>query len=630
MSGVLRAYRAMDDPYSQPPEILAQESRISRHISWRRFEYLNDLMRRFSPSERLALYAFSALLAVSVFVLLVRLNDSLLVSIPEDGGSFTEGEVGPARFVNPILAISGPDKDMTALVYSGLMRALPDGSMIPDLAESWTISPDGTTYTFKLREHATFHDGTPVTSADVAFTVKAAQNAALKSPRQADWVGVNVSTPDARTVVFTLPHAYAPFIEDTTMGVLPKHLWQGVSDQEFAYHTLNTHPVGSGPYKVAAVETDGTGSVRRYDLASFPHFALGQAHVRTISLIFYPNIDELKKAFLAGNIDAIASVDPVDAAHLGARRDTALVKAILPRVFGVFFNQSHNPALADTAARKALNAAVDKQAIVDNVLHGYGAVLDSPIPQGVFGGVSPAIPYELKLATATANTATSTSIPSSANTGRPPLSATTADARAILQSGGWKFNTTTNTWEKGKLKLTFTLSTADEPELIATAHEAARDWKAAGITVDVHVYPISDFNTTILRPRNYDAILFGEVVGRGADLFAFWDASQRNDPGLNLSMYANSQAGALLGKARATNDEKTREALYLQFAAILKKDAPAVFLYSPAFVYILPSSLHGVAIGAITTPAERFLNVYQWYTQTERVWSIFAKEEAQN
>ncbi|MBM3261480.1 peptide ABC transporter substrate-binding protein [Candidatus Kaiserbacteria bacterium] len=608
-------------PYSMEEshsiEISPQDStdrHASSHISWRRFEYLSDLMRHFSPSERLALYICSIFLAISAFFLLVQLNDAFLVSVPEQYGTFTEGEVGPARFVNPILAVSSADKDMAQLVYSGLMRALPDGSLVPDLAESHTISANGTIYTFKIRPDATFHDGTPVTSADVAFTVKAAQNAALKSPRQANWVGVSVATPDAHTVIFTLPRAYAPFIEDTAMGILPQHLWKNISDQDFPYNTLNTHPIGSGPYMVVRADTDSTGSVTRYELRPFRHFTLGMAHLRTLTLAFYPNTEALTEAFKAGDIDAIAGVNPADVSRLASRADTAVLKAILPRIFGVFFNQNHNPALADLAARRALDAAVDKQAIVDSVLHGYGAVIDGPIPQGMFGTDSPAVPH---VWTPTATTSIT------------EAAAHVAKAREILTAGGWKFNDTTGVWEKGSLKLSLVLTTADEPELVATAETVATQWRAAGISVEVRIYPISDFNTTILRPRNYDAILFGEVVGRGGDLFAFWDSSQRNDPGLNFSMYANSQASSLLSKARATSDMKTRESLYAQFAEIIKKDAPAVFLYSPAFIYILPSSLHGIEIGSITLPSERFLNVYQWYTQTERVWSIFAKQEAQ-
>jgi peptide/nickel transport system substrate-binding protein len=599
---------------------------ITRFVSISKFAYLNDLLRRFSPSERLALYVLSILLASSVFILLAVLNNMFLISIPEHGGHVTEGEVGTARFINPLLAISGPDKDITELVYSGLMRASPDGTLIPDLAESYTISSDGTIYTFKMRNNATFHDGKPITSADVAFTVKAAQDTALKSPREADWVGVSVSTPDAHTVVFTLPHAYAPFIENTTMGILPKHLWQDVSDREFAYTKLNTHPIGSGPYKVTNVQTDSTGSVIRYDLDAFTHFTLGTPYVSSFTFLFYPNTDALKKAFVAGTIDAIAGVDPADITSLHkSRPDSAIVRVTLPRVFGVFFNQSHNPALTDASVRKALDAAIDKTALVHRVLGGYGDVLDGPIPRGVIGEKTLATSTNIAIGTTTVATTTHTMLTNASDATASSSSVMTDRARAILQGGGWKYNDTDGIWEKGKLKLAIVLATADEPELVATAHAVAENWRAVGVHVDVRVYPLSDFNTTVLRPRNYDAILFGEVVGRSADLFAFWHSSQRNDPGLNLSMYANIQTDALLSRARSTTDEKTREALYQQFTTIIKKDTPAVFLYSPELLYILPPSLQGVMMGTITNPAERFLNVYQWYTQTERVWSVFVK-----
>jgi peptide/nickel transport system substrate-binding protein len=198
--------------------------------------------------------------------------------------------------------------------------------------------------------------------------------------------------------------------------------------------------------------------------------------------------------------------------------------------------------------------------------------------------------------------------------------------------GGWKFtpaatttaqNSSTGTWTKGKQTLAITLATADQPQLVATAQAVVQAWRAAGVQASVQVYPLSDFNTNVIRPRQYDAILFGEVVGRSLDLFAFWHSSQRNDPGLNLALYANSKADSLLSQARATTDTVERDKLYTQFAAVIAKDDPAIFLYAPQFVYVVPSSLQGVELGALTTPADRFLNVYQWYTETERVWSAF-------
>src|SRR3990167_1323194 len=224
---------------------------------------LEGMLRALSPSERLVLYGFSILLAASALALLAGLNSSVSVTVPAPGGELIEGQVGSARFINPILTISQADEDISKLVYSGLMRSLPDG-IIPDLAQSYEISEDGTTYTFTLREGATFHDGTPVTADDVLFTVAAAQNPDIKSPRRADWDGVQVSSPDARTVVFKLAHAYAPFIENAALGILPKHVWKDVPAAEFPFSPANTRPIGSGPFRIETVSTDATGSAARY------------------------------------------------------------------------------------------------------------------------------------------------------------------------------------------------------------------------------------------------------------------------------------------------------------------------------------------------------------------------------
>jgi ABC-type transport system substrate-binding protein len=210
----------------------------------------------------------------------------------------------------------------------------------------------------------------------------------------------------------------------------------------------------------------------------------------------------------------------------------------------------------------------------------------------------------------------------------PVVAQNTQTAQATLQRGGWTFDQTNNVWTKGsgkkKQTLALALSTADQPELVATADAVAAAWQAAGVQVSVQVYPLSDFNNTILRPRSYDAILFGQVVGRTTDLFAFWDSTQRNDPGLNLAMYASSKADPLLSQARATSDQATRDGLYQQFAQIVQQDQPAVFLYAPDLLYVVPQNLEGIELGALTGPSDRFMNVYQWYDQTTRIWDALA------
>lgn len=610
------------DSYS--PQTNDLKTKLTKHREVRHFSLFEKTLAAFSPGERLLLYILLIALAASVLALLAGINRVVSVTVPSRGGSLLEGVVGPARFINPLLALSGPDKDLSALIYSGLMRATPEGDLRPDLASTYEISEDGTTYTFKLKENLTFHDGTPLTAEDVLFTIQHVQNPDIRSTRRADWEGVVVSVPDAHTVVFTLPHAYAPFLENTTLGILPKHLWQDVSAEEFPFDPLNTRPVGSGPYAIEKLDTNATGAATRYELASFPEFALGEPYLTHIDFLFFPNEEALLAAFGAGRIDSIAGISPSEIEKI-TRSDVSIARVPLPRTFAVFFNQSKNTTLADASLRAALNLAVDKEKIIDEILKGYGVALEGPIPPGTLGATVPATPQPLAKITLKDETA--------------PSSENLEDAKTILEKSDWKFvPAATSTvpsgeeagvWKKKDATLELTLATADEPTLAESAEAVAAHWRALGIRVEVHVYPISELNTIVLRPRNYDAVLFGEVVGRTLDLFAFWHSSQRNDPGLNLALYTNTKADSLLSKARTTTNKREREKLYTQFAEYVRADQPAVFLYAPEFIYLVPKDLGGVELGALTDPSERFLNAHEWYTDTERVWNIFTNRTEQ-
>lgn len=576
----------------------------------RYFSGFEGLLPRFSPSERLLLYIFTVILAASTLVFLAGVNAKTSVMVPIDGGSLTEGVIGSARFINPLLAISEADKDLSTLVYSGLTRVTPDGLISPDLASSYEVSEDGLTYTFTLRPNLVFHDGAALTASDILFTIHSAQNPDIRSPRRADWEGVTVAAPDEHTVVFTLPRPYAPFLENTTLGILPAHLWESTSSEEFPFSLLNIKPVGSGPYKIGRVETDKTGVATSYELTSFKKFILGAPHLRTITFLFFSNEPALVDAWNAGQIESFAGVSPSELVRL--ERAARIVRAPLPRVFGVFFNQGHASVLANFSVRASLEAAINKELLVDSVLGGYATPLNGPIPPSVLRAPSASVS-----ATASA---------SSSPEGIDASSTHAEEARAILEKGGWKFDEEAEIWQKGakgEQKLSFALATGDSPELTAAGEALIAMWRAAGIQVELHVYPISELSTNIIRPRAYDALLFGEVVGRTLDLFAFWHSSQRNDPGLNLALYTNAKADTLLAEARATTNRKERETLYGSFANIIKEEQPAIFLFAPQLIYVLPEKIQGARFGALVAPGERFLNVHEWYTSTERVWSIF-------
>ncbi len=560
---------------------------------------------QFSQGSRALFLFFAALCIVSSVSLLYLLNETLLVSVPAYGGSLSEGLIGSPRFINPILAVSDSDRDLTALIYSGLLRANAAGDYMPDLAESYTVSPDGKTYTFILRSNATFHNGSNVTADDVVFTIQKAQDPALKSPVRANWDGVTVAAIDAHTVQFTLSQAYAPFVENLTMGILPKSLWQGVSDEEFSFTDLNTDPVGSGPFKVDNISRSASGIPTSYELKPFTKYALGEPYLQSLTLRFYQNEGSVVEGLKNKDIQSASGISPVNAESLDGY---TVAKAPLNRVFGVFFNQNQSVVLRDKDVRKALQDSIDRDALLSQVLGGYGSPLTGPVPPSLI---------------ATAAATTSDTAASSTDKA--------LNAQATLIKKGWKLvdGVLQKTSGSGKTAttqtLSFSLATDNVPELRASAEFLKEQWERMGAKVTVQIYAQGDLSQNVIRPRKYDALLFGEVIGRELDLFAFWDSSQRNDPGLNIAMYANSTADKVLAQLRTTSSDTERAQLYAQFEEQLEADIPALFLYAPDFVYIVPKELEGLDLGFIETPSDRFLSVTDWHLETDSVWPIFAR-----
>lgn len=569
-------------------------------LAWRDFAPIQNFERKlsfFTPSDWFVVGTLGIIMALAAGTLLAAVSVALTSEVPTRGGTYTEGIVGTPRFVNPLLAISDADRDLSELAYSGLMRINPDGSFSPDLAASYMVSADKLTYTFTLADDARFQDGTPVTADDVAFTVKQAQNPDIKSPVRANWEGVNVSVIDPKTVSFTLKAPYAPFLENTTLGILPQHLWQSVTAEEFPFSNLNAKPVGSGPYEVTAIDRNNSGIPTGYHLSAFED-GVEKPYIGQFILKFYDNPDALQGAFNRGDVGAAYGLAPasVTAAY-------TVHEAVYDRVFGIFFDQNQNQIFSDMAVRKALDTAVDKNAIVSIILKGYGSAIDGPLPPRSIGEtVSAAASPEERI----------------------------ASARAILEKAGWKLGadgiyekTVTVNKKKQIERLSFSLSTSNAPELKKAAELAAADWKAFGADVGVQFFEQTDLTTDVIRPRRYDALLFGLVVGSELDLYPFWHSSQRNDPGLNIALYANTAVDKLLETSRTDTDPKSRSAKIASAAKTISDETAAVFLYTPYFVYLSPHVLEGISLGTIETPSDRFASVDQWYLSTERVWPIF-------
>lgn len=550
----------------------------------------------FKPSDWLIAWTLIVIMGMSAATMLAGVSLALTTKVPAQGGTYTEGVVGTPRFVNPLLAISEADRDLSSMVYSGLLRRNPDGTLVPDVAESYEMSEDKRTYTVVISNEARFHDGKPVTADDVVYTVREAQTPEVKSPRRADWEGVSVQAVDEKTVSFTLSAPYPPFLENLTMGILPKHLWSGVSSEEFAFTTLNEHPVGSGAYKIEAIRENSSGIPVEYRLQAF-RSGTRSAFIDKFIFRFYPNEDELKKALERGEVSAASSIDP--SGVLGGR---VAYEAVFGRIFGIFFNQSQNPVFADSAVRRALDTAVDKQRIIDTILNGYGSVIDGPLPPETILPAGSPVDAEARL----------------------------QEARDILAKAGWSAGDDGVLAKTEKVKgknqtsrLVFSLTTSNAPELKRAAEMAAEDWRALGADVSLKFFEQNDLNIEVIRPRKYDALLFGEVVGREPDLFAFWHSSQRNDPGLNIGLYASTDADKKLEAARTSDDPGIRREKAKAAAKEIEDDVAAVFLYAPHFVYLAPKTVSGIVLGTVEAPSDRFDSADQWYLSTENVWPVF-------
>jgi peptide/nickel transport system substrate-binding protein len=568
-------------------------SELRKHRTIGAIGYLERLWDSFSLFERaLGFVAFAGLI-VSTAIMLKVLNVEITTEVPIRGGSFTEGMVGSPRFINPVLAVSDTDRTLTSLVFSGLLRVTAEGTIIPDLANGYEISEDGKTYTFSIRPDALFHDGTPVTSDDVAFTIQMAKDPIIKGPHRAEWEGVTVHTPDTHTVVMQLEKAYAPFIYNATLGIIPKHVWVNLTHEEIPFSKVNISAIGSGPYAFESVSYDAGGIPKSYALRAFPRFALGEPYVTNLYITFFNNTQDLIAAGARGSVDSYGGISAEEYSSILTESQKAQTFT-LPRVFAVFFNQFKNTKLADVHVREALSRSIDKIEVTQTVLHGFAIPLDGPLPTHT-------TPFVNSL----------------------DFSKAREEAIAELAKAGWEKDERTQILTKDKEELSITLATANTEELKTATRLVAERWRSLGVRVKVEFYDPGDLNQLIVRPRAFDALLFGQVIGRDGDVFAFWHSSQREDPGLNITQYSEKTVDQMLEKARTVTDPEDRTLLFEKLRRQLLKDVPAAFLYVPEYMYRAPAHVQHVTLPENAESFERFNSIYTWYIDSTRVWNFF-------
>lgn len=554
------------------------------------FERIID---RMCLTEKLIFIALLILTSVGAGILLWNAQSSMLVTVPAHNGALKEGIVGTPGPINPILASSVPDRTLTGLIYSGLMKASPEGKLKNELCEKYVVSESGKEYIFKLRKGALFHDGEVVTAEDIIFTVEKIKDPAVKSTLAADWAGIEVESIDSHTVKFTLSEPKSSFLELVTIGILPKHLWKTVDSNRFYFSRLNIEPVGSGPYQISSVSYKET-TPTEYRLKAFKNYVKEEPYITNLVFSFFHEEREAWTALQKGEINALAGFSP-------QRMDTTIKEGItikttpLPRVFAIFLNQNNNDALADVDVRHALSKAINRDEVLSETINGKGSVVTGPLPPNAFRNKDGDINIK-------------------ENSQLTP--------KELLNKAGWKYDEELMRFTKNGSVLSVDISTVTNSELQKAAEVIKNNWENIGVETTVSLYGNSELNQNILRPRNFEGLLFGYILDRNFDLFPFWHSSERNDPGMNLSIYTNLTVDEMLEKYQKEEEAKKRVSLLENIDENIKTDIPAFFLYSPHFLYALPEKVQNISIGHITAPEDRFLNIHEWFIETDSVWEF--------
>ncbi|MBW7883770.1 MAG: peptide ABC transporter substrate-binding protein [Caldilineaceae bacterium] len=511
------------------------------------------------------------------------------VLVPDRGGIFREGVAGTPQYLSPIWCQSDDvDRDLCALVYRGLTRMDKNGRVVPDLAEGWVVVDDRT-YLFGVKPNQFWHDGRKVTAEDVLFTIGVLQDPSLLDIPGLPglWRNIQVEQLDELTVRFTLPQPFAPFLDYTTVGLLPKHIYGEVPPKELVTRPLTENPVGSGPMRVAEVMPDHI----RLEPSAF--YGGATPYISALEFRFYPDYPSVLAAFEAQEIDGISRILPTDIKSAAAREDLQLFSSVESGYEDVLLNLN-NPNVAffqDTKVRQALLYGLDREAVVRTALAGQGIVAHSVLsPENwAYNEEVTIYPYD------------------------PDR------ARQLLDEAGWVDNDGDGVRDKDGLPLAFVLLVKDDNIHQQTGELIAQDWAALGVRALIQPVSFSGLVTEFLAPRTFDAALtdWGQIGD--PDPYPQWHSSQIVAGGQNYSGWQNAEADQLMEAARAATNEDARRQLYADFQAIFAQELPALPLFHPVYTYGVSTRVHNVQIGALNTPAERFGSFPSWYIDSRRV-----------
>jgi peptide/nickel transport system substrate-binding protein len=536
----------------------------------------------------LALGAGVPLLALITVLVLVFRGVILSPEAPRPGGAYVEGLVGQLGSLNPLFGeATAGSNDLDALLFEPLVRVLPTGAIQGRLASRWDVSPDGRTYSFTLRPNTHWSDGSPVTADDIVFTVRTVQDPQFPGALlNQSWKDIIATAVDSQHVRFALPGHNAGFLANLQLlYIVPAHLLAGKSVAELASASPNLNPVGTGPFRLVDQSAD------RIQLERNP-FAWRRPWLNTLTIRSFSSQQAALDALDRGQVDGLANLSPSGTERERGNKQVNVLTASTYQYAELLLNlKAEEPYFQDVKVRQAIAKAIDRTAIIGEVLGGQAIPDDGPIPRSITWAYDAAAQ-------------------------QPPHDV--AGAGKLLDDAGWAMVNGVRT--KGGTSLSFGLTvSSDVPPYQRVAEKVAEQLAEVGIVAEVRPVTTASLIHDYLNPRAFDMTLTAFDNGPDPDVYTFWHSSQAHTGGFNFAgMKKNVFIDGDLEDGRNTLDLATRAKAYATFQEDFAKEIPAVFLYSPRYVMAISKKIHGVRLDSAIEPEERYAYVSDWYVEVGR------------
>ena len=547
---------------------------------------LHQLFRTFTGGERLAFFVAFAVCGTSLVAGFWLTFYTQTVLEPARGGEYAEGIVGQPTAINPMLIGSSPaDSDLVNLLFSDLVT----------LSQNIATSTTGKTWVVTLKNDMVWSDGKAITADDVIFTIHTIQNPEANSPLWAEWQGVTAQRISQREVRFTIKASYSYFIENLrNLRIAPAHVFESIPPSNIRLSAYNFEPVTSGPYSFISYEKERSGFIASYHLLANNAYPGPRALIEALTVRFFPSYTDALMSFNRRGIDGIGGFDPSSLTGFKVRHK--IHEVALPEYYALFLNQSAQPALKDKNVRTALRLATDNDALITTLFDGHATAVWGPIlPQ--LTEYSPA-----------------------AYAG---VHASPEEAVQILEKQQWRIGSDgvrTRTVGKTTQRLDFELSVPDVEFAADAANAIKSQWQKIGVRLTIKIIPAAEVQRDVIKPRNYQILLYGNVLRPTTDLFSFWHSSQRLPPGLNLAGYQNTAVDQAIETTRKTFDATTQITALAKAQQLIQNDLPAIFLFSPNYLYSSIDELGGFPQKMINSPHDRLTTITSWFLETNRVF----------